>query len=67
MAVDPALVAETREWFQKARDDLEAAQRLLGGTPPLTAPAAFHVQQAAEKAMKACLTWREGCSGRSIA
>jgi HEPN domain-containing protein len=57
MAHDPALVAETRDWFQKAHDDLEAAQRLLSGTPPLVAPAAFHSQQAAEKAMKAFLTW----------
>jgi HEPN domain-containing protein len=57
MAHDPALVAETRDWFQKAHDDLEAAQRLLSGIPPLAAPAAFHTQQAAEKAMKAFLTW----------
>ena len=57
MAHEAALVAETRDWFQKARDDLEAAQRLLSGTPPLVAVAAFHTQQAAEKAMKGFLTW----------
>lgn len=45
---------EVREWLEKAREDLEAARRLL--TPePLTSPAAFHCQQAAEKALKAFL------------
>lgn len=45
---------EVREWLQKADEDLDAARRLL--TPePLTTPAAFHCQQAAEKALKAFL------------
>jgi hypothetical protein len=29
MPHDPELVDETREWLLKARDDLEAAERLL--------------------------------------
>lgn len=52
---DPALSAETRDWLTKASDDLEAAELLLKGALP--ALAAFHAQQAAEKAQKAFLTW----------
>ncbi len=39
-------------WLDKARQDLAAAERMLGD-PPLPAPACFHAQQAAEKALKA--------------
>jgi HEPN domain-containing protein len=57
MPHDPALVAETRDWLIKANEDLEAADRLLtGGSHSLPSPAAFHAQQAAEKAQKAFLT-----------
>ena len=57
MPPDSALVAETRDWLAKAREDLDAAERLLVGDLPLTSQAAFHAQQAAEKAQKAFLTW----------
>jgi HEPN domain-containing protein len=58
MPHDPALVSETRNWLTKAREDLEVADRsLTGGSSPLPSPAAFHSQQAAEKAQKAFLTW----------
>ncbi len=59
MPHDRALVAETRDWLAKASEDLEAAERLLAGSPPLLSPAAFHAQQAAEKAQKAFLTWHK--------
>ena len=58
MPHDPALVAESRDWLTKASEDLEVAERSLsGGSPALPSPAAFHAQQAAEKAQKAFLTW----------
>ncbi len=50
---------EVLEWMEKADEDLEAARRLLSGEP-LTAPAAFHCQQASEKALKAFLVSRGG-------
>jgi HEPN domain-containing protein len=53
------LVVETREWLQRAWGDLEAARRLLEGPRPLASPAAFHAQQAAEKSLKAFLTFKE--------
>lgn len=57
MPHDPTLVAETREWFQRAADDLAAAAHDLTSNPPLTRDVAFHAQQAAEKAMKGFLMW----------
>lgn len=42
------------EWFQKAREDVEAAELLLAHNGPVGA-AAFHVQQALEKALKGFL------------
>lgn len=59
MPHDPALVAETHDWLTKASEDLEAAERLLTGGSPLPSQAAFHAQQAAEKAQKAFLTWHK--------
>jgi HEPN domain-containing protein len=57
MPHDPELVAETRAWLLKAAQDLGAGSHDLFASPPFTADAAFHAQQAAEKAMKAFLTW----------
>ncbi len=48
-----------REWVQMAAEDLDAARRLLQGKPPLAQTAAFHCQQAAEKALQAYLEMRE--------
>src|SRR6266481_9327947 len=59
MPHDPGLVSETRDWLTKAREDLEAAERLLTVGSPLPSQAAFHAQQAAEKAQKAFLTWHK--------
>ncbi len=57
MPPDPGLVAETKAWFLKAAADLRAAECDLAATPPLLEDAAFHCQQAAEKALKGFLTW----------
>ncbi len=57
--MDEAKVHEIRAWLTKALHDLQAAERLLIGPDPLCDAAAFHCQQAAEKALKAYLTWRD--------
>lgn len=57
MPRDLALVAETRAWLEKAAEDLAAAALDLAANPPLCGDAAFHAQQAVEKALKAFLTW----------
>lgn len=57
MPRDPALVADTRAWLAKALMDLRAAEQLLRAAPPLLGGVVFHSQQAAEKALKAFLTW----------
>lgn len=59
MPHDLALEAETHDWLTKASQDLEAAERLLAGGSALPSQAAFHAQQAAEKAQKAFLTWHK--------
>jgi HEPN domain-containing protein len=46
--------AITREWLDRAKDDLLAASLLLT-QPELTNMVAFHAQQAVEKSLKACL------------
>lgn len=57
MANDPELIAETRAWLAKAAQDLATAEYELRADPPFAADVAFHAQQAAEKALKAFLTW----------
>jgi len=52
----PALVA--REWLVKAEHDLIVGGR-AAQDPPVADIACFHAQQAAEKALKAFLTWRD--------
>lgn len=47
-----------REWLNKGLHDYMAAERLMQGTTPLLGLAAFHFQQAAEKALKAYLVER---------
>jgi HEPN domain-containing protein len=48
---EPVQWREARRWLAKAEEDLAAARLLLAGQ--LSDPAAFHVQQALEKALKA--------------
>jgi len=60
MPLDDLIVRNTRQWLAHARDDLELAENAVRqGTPPFMRDAAFHSQQAAEKALKAFLTWRD--------
>jgi HEPN domain-containing protein len=59
MALDPERVRQVRFWFEKTEEDLRAVTVDLEATPPLVGDAGFHVQQAAEKAMKGFLTWHD--------
>jgi HEPN domain-containing protein len=54
MTPDEWLLDETREWARRAEKDLRAAELCA---PELPAEALFHCQQAAEKYLKAYLTW----------
>jgi HEPN domain-containing protein len=47
---------EVAAWLERARQDLRAAEVDLDIGPPLLGDAAFHSQQAVEKALKAFLT-----------
>jgi HEPN domain-containing protein len=46
-----------RQWLAKAEGDLEAARVLLSQETSFLFPVGFHSQQAAEKYLKAFLTW----------
>lgn len=46
---------EAQAWLFRARDDLGAARKLLAGPERFPAIAAYHCQQAAEKALKAAI------------
>jgi HEPN domain-containing protein len=48
----------SRQWLAFAADDLAMADR-AGAQPALPAMIAFHSQQAAEKALKGFLFWRD--------
>ncbi len=57
MQHDPALVAEVRAWLTKAGKDLATADYELRAEPPFADDIVFHAQQAAEKSLKAFLSW----------
>ena len=59
MQSDPARVADTKAWLAKATQDLRRVEILLAANPPDVEGALFHSQQAAEKALKAFLTWHD--------
>ena len=59
MPHDPVRAADTRGWLAKARLDVRGAEVDLAASPPLCGDAAFHCQQAVEKALKAFLTWHD--------
>ncbi len=59
MRHDPERVADTRAWLVKVSNDLRAAETDFKASPPLLEDLLFHCQQAAEKAMKALLTWHD--------
>ena len=48
-----------RQWLDKAEQDMKAGEALLAAEPPFLYPACFHAQQAAEKYLKAFLTWHQ--------
>jgi HEPN domain-containing protein len=48
-----------RQWMAKAAGDLKVARHLLVGDADMSFGAAFHAQQAAEKALKAALVWHQ--------
>ena len=51
--------SEVEAWLARARQDCRAADIDLDAVPPLLADAAFHCQQAVEKALKALLSHHE--------
>src|SRR4051812_31288376 len=53
--MQPNAINEAREWLARADLDLQLAERALSILPVLAAGAAYHAQQAAEKALKAFL------------
>jgi HEPN domain-containing protein len=53
-----ALSTDVEAWFAKAREDMRLAEVALALDPPPRGPAAFHCQQAAEKALKGLLLRR---------
>jgi HEPN domain-containing protein len=57
MPHDPILIADTRGWLIKAANDLRVAEIVLAVNPPLLEDVMFHCQQAAEKSLKAFLTF----------
>jgi HEPN domain-containing protein len=65
MPPESARVAEARSWFVKASQDLRAAEVLLAASPPLLGEAAYHCQQAAEKALKGFLSWHDTPFGKT--
>ena len=52
-------MAILRQWLAKADQDIRACETLLSADPPFLYPACFHAQQAAEKYLKALLTWHQ--------
>jgi len=47
------------EWLERANDDVRMAELALGDTPPVCWGAAFHARRAAEKPLKALLTFHQ--------
>lgn len=59
MLQDEIRIADARAWLEQALKDLRRVQILLSVTPPDLEGSLFHSQQAAEKALKGFLTWRD--------
>ena len=57
--MDEAKRNEIRQWLIKSQHDLGSARRLMEGEEPYLDTAVYHCQQAAEKAIKAYLTYTE--------
>jgi HEPN domain-containing protein len=58
MPPDPK-AEEVGRWLQKAGEDLRVAELAVDADPPIAGAAAFHCQQAVEKALKGLLVHRE--------
>ena len=56
--MDEAKYREVKGWLMKGLRDLKSARQLMRGDEPLLDTAVYHCQQAAEKAIKAYLTYR---------
>jgi HEPN domain-containing protein len=54
-----AKIKETQAWLEKAVQDLHSAKWLLSSPDALYNAVGFHCQQAAEKTLKAFLTWQD--------
>lgn len=54
-----AKIKETQAWLEKALQDIQSAKWLLNSPDALYNAVGFHCQQAAEKALKAFLTWHD--------
>lgn len=54
--MQPSFIADAEEWLARVEQDLQMAGIALKVTPLLGAGAAYHAQQAGEKALKAYLT-----------
>ncbi len=63
--MNEAKADEIWAWLRKALHDLQSAEWLLLRPDPLCNAAGFHSQQAAEKVLKAYLTWRDKPFGRT--
>ena len=50
---------EVRNWLIKSLHDLGSARRLMEGDEPYLDTAVYHCQQAAEKVLKAFLTYHD--------
>ncbi len=59
MPLDPVLLRNTAAWLAKALQDMERVDRCLAVDSPDVEDALFHCQQAAEKALKAFLTFHD--------
>lgn len=56
---DETKAAIVRQWLWKADTDVDAAEALLSDERPSFYPCCFFTQQAAEKYLKALLTWHQ--------
>lgn len=57
--------AEIRSWLIKSQHDLGSARRLMEGDEPYLDMAVYHCQQAAEKVLKAFLTYHDVAFGKT--
>ncbi len=59
MQPEDTRTADARAWPAKTRQDVRRVEILLAATPADVEGALFHCQQAAERALKAFLTWHD--------